>query len=69
MRNLGTAVLGAAVLLIIFSALFIAVTYHTDSAWADQACTLDGAFCQRPRLLLVPIGVTLVWGLLLKATE
>jgi hypothetical protein len=47
----------------------MAIAYHTDSAWADQACTLGGAFCQRPHLLLIPTGVTLVWGFLLKAAE
>jgi Spy/CpxP family protein refolding chaperone len=69
MRNLTTAVLGAALLLAIFSAIFMASTYHTDSAWAHQACTLGGAFCQRPLLLLIPTGVTLVWGFLLKAAD
>jgi hypothetical protein len=68
MRNLAIAVLGAAFLLAIFSTILIAGTYHTDSAWAHQACTLGGGFCEHPLLLLIPTGVTLVWGFFLLKT-
>jgi hypothetical protein len=47
--------------------LFIA--FASQGEWSGATCSLAGTFCEHPWLLVVPVLVTLAWGLALMMAD